>query len=494
MWQVLVLCCGLLGPPPDIQGQFVQLQPAHVEQSYQRTAGRDCAVVLLHGFQLGLTTDSVRRAKFQDWQRSDSTLVSELAGSADVYAFAYGQNEPVDSVAHVPTLRDGIKALKQLGYRHVVLFGHSAGGVVARQFVEDYPEAGVTKVIQVCTPNGGSYCARLAPFCRKAQQPFVESLTEQTRRRIFDNGKKVPTRVQFLCVVGTRDWVVSCLCQWTPDLQNQGIPVITLPLAHEDAVYRAEHARELRALVMQDHPRWTTAQVDAARGPVSVGLLLGQPGQDGSVFAKYPAEWFRPVTVGGRPGRTDRIALGPRQPVEDLSMTRSTSWSVQGFSCALLLLASAPVPATTLQGDEPAAVTRGKKLIAANADKICRYAHAYSTYGYKDNEFIGHKKTKDGYYELAFKFTVKGNIKTQTMHMTFFFRESGSFEFLKVSDYTTIYEPFNRLSAGYLKELRQEMSKRPVVQKNTELVRVVDTATARELCEMHLKFAQASSK
>jgi hypothetical protein len=393
----------------------------------------------------------------------------------------------------VPALRAGVKELKRLGYRHVVLFGHSAGGLVARQFVEEYPEAGVTKVIQVCAPNGGSLCARLAPFCRKAQQPFVESLTEKTRRRAFDNAKKVPPKVQFLCIVGTRDWVVSCLCQWTPDLQTQGIPAVTLPLAHEEAMYRGDHVRRLRELTMKDHPRWTPAQVDAARGPVSRGLLLGRPGQDGSVSAKFSREWFRPVTVGGRPWVADRIALGPRQPVEDLAMTRDARSSVQGLTYGALLLLATTAPAPAVQNDEPMAVTKGKKLIATNADKICRYAHAYSTYGYKDHEFIGHKRTKDGYYELTYKFTVKGNIKTQRMYMTFYFRESGTFEFLKVGDYTTIYEPFNRLSASYLKELRQEMSKRRPVQSNTELLRVVDAATARELCEMHLKFAQAGA-
>jgi len=38
------------------------------------------------------------------------------------------------------------------------------------------------------------------------------------------------------------------------------------------------------------------------------------------------------------------------------------------------------------------------------------------------------------------------------------------------------------------------MGKRPVVQSNSELLRAVDTASAQDLCEMHLKLAQLNRK
>jgi hypothetical protein len=490
MWQALVLCCGFLGEAPDVRCRFVQVHPA-AQQGPQRTPGRDCAVVLIQGYCFSLTDAEVRAAGLQSWQQPGSHLVKELSAHADVYSFGYGQNVPVDAVAHAPPLRERIRELKGQGYRHVVLLGHSAGGLIARQLVEEYPDAGVTKVIQVCAPNGGSRCSWLAPFVKKAQRPFVRSLSADARRAA-GAGKRVPADVQFLCVVGTRDWVVSCPCQWPADLQNQGIPAVALPLAHDSAMCRPENARRLRELVLRDHPRWTPAQVDAARGSIAGGLPLSGPGPGGSVSAHYPSDWFRPVTVGGRPWSADRIAPGPRRPAEDPSMKRATSWSVQGLTYSALFLCAT---AATGQGDEPAAVAKGKKLISANAEKICLFAHAYKTYGYKDHEFVGYKKTKDGYYELSYRFTVKGNLKTQTMDMAFFFKETtGAFEFLRVPASTTLYEPFTRVSASYLKQLREEMAKRPQVQNNTELLRVVDKANAKELCEMYLKFAQAEKR
>ncbi len=122
------------------------------------------------------------------------------------------------------------------------------------------------------------------------------------------------------------------------------------------------------------------------------------------------------------------------------------------------------------------------------------FAHAYSSYGYKSHEYLGSTKTKDGYQELTFLFTVKGNLKTQTMLMAFYFKDSGQFDFLRVRKYTTIYEPFRQLSNSYLKQLREQMGKRPVVQSNSELLRAVDTASAQDLCEMHLKLAQLNRK
>jgi hypothetical protein len=168
-------------------------------------------------------------------------------------------------------------------------------------------------------------------------------------------------------------------------------------------------------------------------------------------------------------------------------MMRVSSWALRGLACAVLLFASAVL---VRAAGEPAAVTEGKRLIDANADNICRFAHAYSSYGYKSHEYLGSTKTKDGYYEMTFLFTVKGNIKTQTMLMAFYFKESGEFNFLRVRKYTTIYEPFTRLSNSYLKQLREQMAKRPVVQSNSELLRAADTASAQDLCEMHLKLSQ----
>ena len=79
------------------------------------------------------------------WQKADSPLVKELARNADVFAFAYGQN-PLDTILRHSKLGENIAAIRKLGYSEVILVGHSAGGLIARQFVEDNSQAGVTKV------------------------------------------------------------------------------------------------------------------------------------------------------------------------------------------------------------------------------------------------------------------------------------------------------------------------------------------------------------
>jgi hypothetical protein len=163
------------------------------------------------------------------------------------------------------------------------------------------------------------------------------------------------------------------------------------------------------------------------------------------------------------------------------------------FACVALVAAGALLARAGERG-QPAAVTQGKKLIGDNAEHICLFAHAESSYGYKSHEYVGHKRTSDGYYELTYRFIVKGNLKTQNMYLSFFFKDNGDFEFLRIKDYTTIYKPFKQLSTRYLEERRKQMAARPIVQNNTELLRVIDTADGQVLCELHLKLAQAAGK
>jgi hypothetical protein len=139
-------------------------------------------------------------------------------------------------------------------------------------------------------------------------------------------------------------------------------------------------------------------------------------------------------------------------------------------------------------------VARAKKLISANAKKICAFAHAPSTYGFKGADYVGEKKFKDSRFELTYKFDVKGRLKAQKMYLSFVFKDNGQFEFLRVKDSTTLYEPFTKLSNAYLKELRGEMAKRPAAQANTDLLRTIDSADGKTLCEMYLKQVQAEEK
>jgi pimeloyl-ACP methyl ester carboxylesterase len=176
----------------------------------------------------------------------------------------------VDEIADLPELRAGVGRLRQMGYREVVLVGHSAGGLVARRLVEDYPDAGVTKVVQVCAPNGGSGWARLQAV-RRNQKPFVQSLTKEDRHRALRGRLDVglPDGVEFVCLVGTMaltgDGVVSCRSQWTADLQEQGVPAVALAVDHLSVVRTALGAARVAELVRAPQPRWSQAQVAAAR-------------------------------------------------------------------------------------------------------------------------------------------------------------------------------------------------------------------------------------
>src|SRR5438132_502338 len=130
-------------------------------------------------------------------------------------------------VIGISLLAPCVWGVRQLGYQELILVGHSAGGLIVRQIVEDHADAGVTKVIQVSAPNGGS------DLGKDIQQPFISSLAKQERQACLLKraDKKIPASVEFVCVVsGTlgSDLLVLCNCQWTIDLQQQGIPAFAL--------------------------------------------------------------------------------------------------------------------------------------------------------------------------------------------------------------------------------------------------------------------------
>jgi pimeloyl-ACP methyl ester carboxylesterase len=311
MWRALFVCCGFYGDTPAVQTQFQQIHPAQVapgpiqppEMDFRRTPGRARAVVLLHGFHVNFSDYKIRRPQVEQWQQAGSWLVDTLGQSADVYAFRYGQNVAVEQVAHVPALRAGVARLKKLGYREVVLMGHSAGGLVARHFVEDFPDAGVTRVVQVCAPNGGSKWACFAPLAHDTQRAFVTSLSEDARQKAAQAGKKIPPSVQFICVVGSDDWVVSTRNQWTADLREQGITAVVLPVAHETAMYGEANAKRLAELVGSDLTRWNGTEVATLAVTLTAGPQ-GSPAVAEQPFRLTPAELqrLRPITdPSGRP-------------------------------------------------------------------------------------------------------------------------------------------------------------------------------------------------
>jgi pimeloyl-ACP methyl ester carboxylesterase len=237
-----------------------------------RTAGQCRAAILIEGLDLRpLQPRRAGRADLRPWQQPGSVFVRTLASNCDVFAFTYGQTAPVQEIADLPALGECVQILRQAGYTEIVLVGFSAGGLVARQFVEDNPGAGVKRVVQICAPNEGSGLANFKAGVGPAQREFLQSLTSQARARALQErqGKKIPADVEFVCVVGTGlilgDGFVSNRSQWPEDLQVQGVPAVILETEHWEAL-RSERASQLIArLVGQSQLRWDAAQVAAMK-------------------------------------------------------------------------------------------------------------------------------------------------------------------------------------------------------------------------------------
>src|SRR5262245_43551463 len=179
----LLLC---VGGAPQIDAQMFQVGPPHPEETYWRTPGQTRAVILIHGLRIHPISEArAAKPELSHWEKPDATIVKALSKHADVFAFCYGQNAPLDDIAKLPVLADSVRRLQKMEYREIIFVGYSAGGLIARQYVEDAPNGGgVTKVIQVCPPNGGSSWTVLSSGVRQAQEPFVRSLTKEARETV----------------------------------------------------------------------------------------------------------------------------------------------------------------------------------------------------------------------------------------------------------------------------------------------------------------------
>ncbi len=276
---VAAYCAMLVAAAGPVDTRFVQVAPpAGSVTAFTRTPGRARAVILIHGLRIHpISKLGVVHAALSDWQKSDGALVKQLAGDSDVFAFAYAQTVAADEVADAPDLGDSVSRVRLLGYREVVLVGYSAGGVIARQFVEDNPDAGVTKVVQVCAPNGGSGWASLPPLCRQ-QAEFQRSLTKETRRFALGAraSRQLPPDLEFVCVVGTGtvygDGLVSKRSQWTDELQHQGVPAVAVGYTHWHILHSKKGVELIASLVREHQPRWDPARVAAAKRQILGGL------------------------------------------------------------------------------------------------------------------------------------------------------------------------------------------------------------------------------
>lgn len=251
---------------PPAHTQFTELVPfVPLGQPFVRSPDKSRAVIIIQGFTLHLTKASDLSLKWHSYQQPDSPLVKVLGQAADVFALAYAQTLPVSAYADLPAIRQDIQAVRALGYREIVLVGFSAGGLIARQFVEDFPEAGVSKVIQVDSPNLGT------EWAAGSREVFRHSLTWKARQEFLlqRRGKSIPASVEFVCVVGTGllegDGIVSIRSQWPEDLQEQGIPARTLPTTHLWAARSQAGVKLIAELVQEKLPRWEAVTVSAMR-------------------------------------------------------------------------------------------------------------------------------------------------------------------------------------------------------------------------------------
>jgi hypothetical protein len=257
-----------------LQTKFIQVHPTPRDPLVMvRTQGQTRAVLLIHGFKVhGPASKTVAEPIFHSWQQPGSTLVTTLGKDSDVFAFSYGQNVKLDAVSQSPALATAVRKLKGLGYSDIVLMGHSAGGIIARHLVEDQPNLGVTKVIQVCSPNGGAGMAALS-VCRE-QEPFARSLSKEERKKCVNAraGIAIPPHIDFVCVVAALtnlgDGLVSCREQWTEDLQRQGIPALRLSSSHWTIVRSESNAQKLAELIRRPPARLSPEQVQALKKTV----------------------------------------------------------------------------------------------------------------------------------------------------------------------------------------------------------------------------------
>jgi pimeloyl-ACP methyl ester carboxylesterase len=272
MFAIPALVIALTSPVVNIPTAYWQVTPEYREFGSPKRE-KDRAVILIHG--LVPRPVQVRKAAIPEphsWQKRDSVMVKQLAPDFDVYGFSYAQTLPVDFVCHSCGLLNAVKRVKAAGYKEVVLVGHSAGGVVAYQFAEQFPDAGMTRVVVVAAPLHGTGLAKIPTVgLASTQVPFIRSLSPACRKEQCEKcGRAIPESLEVCCVVCklprlASDTIVPAESQW-PDLaQRQGIPAVLLEVNHFDGVRSARGAEKVAELAKGKLTRWTPDEVEQAR-------------------------------------------------------------------------------------------------------------------------------------------------------------------------------------------------------------------------------------
>lgn len=250
-------------------------EPYGVTRAIRKSKPR--AIVLIHGLMIHpLNGDRAKTPNPHPWQHPTGSLVQGLAPDFDVFGFSYAQTQPIDEPGFLTGLLLGVRVLKSVGYREIILVGHSAGGIIARNFIEQYPTAGVTKVLTVAAPHRGSGLARIPFGVPTTQWPFIRSLAPSARESATRTYPPLPAGVEFCCVVCklrhlSTDTVVATDSQWPEDLQMQGIPAVVVPVSHMEGVRDEQAVKAIGDLARGKVIRWSRESVMQARS-----ILFGE--------------------------------------------------------------------------------------------------------------------------------------------------------------------------------------------------------------------------
>lgn len=288
---ILVLALTAGAPTTEVQTELWQVAPGAAAKPWtapDQPGPRAQALVLIPGLYVHpLRPTKALKPELRDWQQPKSGLVKTLAKDFDVFAFGYAQTVTVDEVAGCAGLRNAVAALRKAGYTEIVLMGHSAGGVIARHFVERYPDTGVSRIIAVASPFAGTGAATLKVGYPKVQAPFVKSLTPETRKEaVRQNGAALGADVEFACVVCKlkryeSDGLVPTRSQWPEDLQQCGVPAVLAMVNHIEVMGDAETAKRIHELAKGKLTRWSPDEVDTARK-----VLFGEQAARGNFFKR----------------------------------------------------------------------------------------------------------------------------------------------------------------------------------------------------------------
>lgn len=229
------------------------------------------AVVLIHGLlPRPIHPSRAEKPDPHSWQEPQGELVSRLAETNDVFGVSYAQTLPVETSGLARGMREAIRALKKQGYNEIVLVGHSAGGLLARHFVETFPESGVTKLITVATPHAGSGWTKVpGSLWPKSQIAFIRSLSEEYREETLKLGAGLPNPVAACCIVCklprlSSDAMVPVASQWPEDWRRQGVPAVLVRSNHFEAMTGVEPAKAIVEVVNGKLARWTAKEVEQA--------------------------------------------------------------------------------------------------------------------------------------------------------------------------------------------------------------------------------------